>query len=416
MTKARSKVLDTLPVVERRLSLNGIDTAVLEGGDGPPIVLLHGPSGYAAHWMEVIPSLAATNRVIAPDLPGHGASDACTGVPGSDTILGWLDDLIECTCSAPPIVVGQTLGGAIAARFAAERSKRLRALVLVDTLGLSAFQPLPEFGAALHEFMATPDERTHDRLWSQCAFNLPLLQDRLGRRWESLKAYNLERARAPGSVAAVSSLMEQFGLSVIPATTLARIAVPTTLIWGEQDRATTVHVVRAGVARDPGRAPAAGNGGMRAGSIDVASLDGGSTTLSAAVLHALSEQLAGKILSAGDAGWQESIQLWNGMTARTPALVIEPASALDVAGVVRFAGKHRLLLSIKGGGHHIAGTAIANRGLMLDMARLREIRVDASARLAAVGAGCRLQDVDAATQEHGLATVLGFISVAAWDT
>ena len=173
-----------------------------------------------------------------------GASDACTGVPGSDTILGWLDDLIECTCSAPPIVVGQTLGGAIAARFAAERSKRLRALVLVDTLGLSAFQPLPEFGAALHEFMATPDERTHDRLWSQCAFNLPLLQDRLGRRWESLKAYNLERARAPGSVAAVSSLMEQFGLSVIPATTLARIAVPTTLIWGEQDRATTVHVAR----------------------------------------------------------------------------------------------------------------------------------------------------------------------------
>lgn len=244
MATARSRVLNTLPVVERRLSLNGIGTAVLEGGDGPPIVLLHGPSGYAAHWLEVIPDLVVTNRVIAPDLPGHGATDVCNGTPDADTILGWLDDLIECTCSTPPILVGQTLGGAIAARFAAERSMQVRALVLVDALGLAPFQPLPEFSAALHDFMVAPDERTHDRLWSQCAFDLPLLRERLGRRWESLQTYNLERARATGSVAAVSALMEQFGVPVIPATTLARIKVPTTLIWGEQDRATTVHVAR----------------------------------------------------------------------------------------------------------------------------------------------------------------------------
>lgn len=244
MATARSRVLDSLPVVERRLTLNGIGTAVLEGGDGPPVILLHGPSGYAAHWLEVIPDLVTTNRVIAPDLPGHGASDPCNGVPGSDQLFGWLDDLIECTCAAPPILVGQTLGGGIAARFAAERSMRLHALVLVDALGLCAFQPLPEFASALHEFMQLPDEGTHDRLWRQCAFNLPRLQDRLGSRWESLKAYNLERAHAPGSVTAVSGLMEQFGVAVIPATTLARIAVPTLLIWGREDRATTVHVAR----------------------------------------------------------------------------------------------------------------------------------------------------------------------------
>lgn len=244
MATARSRVLDSLPMVERRLTLNGIGTAVLEGGDGPPVILLHGPSGYAAHWLEIIPDLVTTNRVIAPDLPGHGASDPCEGVPSSDKLFGWLDDLIECTCAAPPIIVGQTLGGAIAARFAAERSMRLHALVLVDALGLCAFQPLPEFGAALHEFMQTPDERTHDRLWRQCAFNLPLLQDRLGSRWESLKAYNLERAHAPGSVAAVSGLMEQFGMAVIPATTLARITAPTLLLWGREDRATTVHIAR----------------------------------------------------------------------------------------------------------------------------------------------------------------------------
>ena len=64
-----------MPVTERRLQLAGISTAVLEGGDGPPVMLLHGPSGYAAHWMRVIPELVATHRVIAPDLPGHGASE-----------------------------------------------------------------------------------------------------------------------------------------------------------------------------------------------------------------------------------------------------------------------------------------------------------------------------------------------------
>ena len=77
---------------------------------------------------------------------------------------------------------GDRRSGAPSARFAAERSRRLRALVLVDTLGLSAFQPLPEFGAALHEFLAAPGEQTHDKLWSQCAFDLSRLQDRLGRR------------------------------------------------------------------------------------------------------------------------------------------------------------------------------------------------------------------------------------------
>ena len=63
-------------MTERRLSLNHLSTAVLEGGDGPPIVLLHGPAAYAAQWRRVIPDLVTTHRVIAPDLPGHGASDA----------------------------------------------------------------------------------------------------------------------------------------------------------------------------------------------------------------------------------------------------------------------------------------------------------------------------------------------------
>ena len=69
----RERLLAGLAVTERRLSLNGVTTAVLEGGEGAPVVLLHGPGAYAAHWLRIIPNLAATHRVIAPDLPGHAS-------------------------------------------------------------------------------------------------------------------------------------------------------------------------------------------------------------------------------------------------------------------------------------------------------------------------------------------------------
>ena len=71
-----------MPVTERRIELEGIPTAVLEGGAGPPVVLLHGPGEFAAKWFAVIPELVATHRVIAPDLPGHGASGGGGAVDG----------------------------------------------------------------------------------------------------------------------------------------------------------------------------------------------------------------------------------------------------------------------------------------------------------------------------------------------
>lgn len=238
----RERLLTALPVTERRLSLNGVTTAVLEGGNGRPMVLLHGPAAYGAAWLRVIPNLVKTHRVIAPDLPAHGASEKFAGPVDIDRVTGWLDDLIECTCSEPPVVVAQTLGGAIAARFAAQRSERLAQLVLVDTLGLTAFQPEPEFGQALNEFLSAPNEGTHDRLWKRCAFDLDALRLRMGEQWESIKAYTLDRATAPGLLAGQGTLMEQFGIPAIPTADLARIAVPTTLIWGRHDLATPLSV------------------------------------------------------------------------------------------------------------------------------------------------------------------------------
>lgn len=149
---------------------------------------------------------------------------------------------------------------------------------------------------------------------------------------------------------------------------------------------------------------------MITNTIDVAGFEGWRIHLGQEQIEDLGAGLDGSLLRPGDAGWSDAVQVWNGMVAKVPALVVQPASARDVVMAVGFARAHRLLLSIKGGGHHIAGTAIAEDGLMLDMSRLRDVTVDPAARLAHVGPGCRLRDVDRATQEHGLATVLGFVS------
>jgi FAD/FMN-containing dehydrogenase len=149
---------------------------------------------------------------------------------------------------------------------------------------------------------------------------------------------------------------------------------------------------------------------MIASTFDLASRDGGFVRLTSGQLQDLTLRIEGSLLCAGDEGWEDAVRIWNGMAARVPTLVVQPSSTRDVVAAVRFAHEHGLLFSVKGGGHNIAGTSIAERGLMLDMSRLRDITVDPAARLARVGAGCLLKEVDQATQQYGLATVLGFIS------
>jgi hypothetical protein len=83
-----------------------VSTAVLEGGDGPPVVLLHGQGGWAGMWLPVVPELLQTHRVVAPDLPGLGASEVPDGPPDAARVLAWLGALIQRTCPTPPALVG----------------------------------------------------------------------------------------------------------------------------------------------------------------------------------------------------------------------------------------------------------------------------------------------------------------------
>ncbi|MCA1695527.1 MAG: FAD-binding oxidoreductase [Actinobacteria bacterium] len=136
-------------------------------------------------------------------------------------------------------------------------------------------------------------------------------------------------------------------------------------------------------------------------------LDGEPVDVAAKTLDSLSARLKGRMLEPSDDGFDEAIEIWNGMRRARPALVVQPISTGDVCEAIGFARANGIRLSVKGGGHHIAGTALAQGGLTLDMSRLKSVEVDPERRRAVAGAGCLLGDVDRATQQHGLATVLG---------
>jgi FAD/FMN-containing dehydrogenase len=124
----------------------------------------------------------------------------------------------------------------------------------------------------------------------------------------------------------------------------------------------------------------------------------------------LRTRLRGPLLLPGDPGYDDARSIWNAMIDRRPGLIARCLGVADVVTCVGFARDHSLALSIKGGGHNIAGLAVCDGGLMLDMSLMRGVWVDPAARVARAQAGCLLGDVDRETQLHGLAAVLGFVS------
>jgi pimeloyl-ACP methyl ester carboxylesterase len=246
---ARRRLLAGAPVTERRLDLAGVSTAVLEGGDGPPVVLLHGQGGWSGMWLPVIAELVTTHRVVAPDLPGLGASEVPGGPPDAVGVLAWLDALIQRTCPAPPALVGASLGGSIAARFAIAHPDRLSRLVLLGAGSLARFRPAPGVVLALIRFVARPNERTQRGFLRQVAVDPARVRALLGERWEASQAYLLELARTPSVRAANRRLLRELGTKAIPPHELARIGVPTSLIWGRHDRVMRLRIAEAASVR-----------------------------------------------------------------------------------------------------------------------------------------------------------------------
>ena len=140
------------------------------------------------------------------------------------------------------------------------------------------------------------------------------------------------------------------------------------------------------------------------------SLDGESIRLADREVEELRSQLHGELLTPDSPGYDQARAVWNGMIDRRPAAIVRCHTAGDVAHALRFAAAYRMLVAVRGGGHHIAGNSICEGGLVIDVAALNSVQVDRDRGTARVGAGCRLAEIDAATQAYGLATPLGINS------
>ena len=127
-------------------------------------------------------------------------------------------------------------------------------------------------------------------------------------------------------------------------------------------------------------------------------------------LQALRAQLRGTACAPMDAGYDEARTIWNAMIDRRPGLAIRCQGASDVLQAVALARKHGLVVAVRGGGHNIAGSAVCEGGLLIDLSPMRWVRVDPVAKLANVGPGATLADVDRETQAFGLAVPTGINS------
>jgi len=137
---------------------------------------------------------------------------------------------------------------------------------------------------------------------------------------------------------------------------------------------------------------------------------GDSMVLRDSEVKAFQSRLRGKVLRSGDDGYDEARTVWNGMIDRRPALIACCAGVADVMTTVNFARKYQLLVSMRGGGHNVAGNAVCDGGLMIDLSSMTGIRVDPVARMARVEPGVLWGELDHETQAFGLATTGGFIS------
>jgi hypothetical protein len=140
-------------------------------------------------------------------------------------------------------------------------------------------------------------------------------------------------------------------------------------------------------------------------------LDGERIILPEETVEQFRGSLQGLLLTPNHSDYETVRKVWNGMIDRHPALIVCCTSAADVIAAVNFARTHHLLTAVRAGGHGVAGTAMCEGGIVIDLAQMRAVHVDPEARSARVEGGATLGDLDRATQVFGLATPTGQVSL-----
>jgi FAD/FMN-containing dehydrogenase len=133
-------------------------------------------------------------------------------------------------------------------------------------------------------------------------------------------------------------------------------------------------------------------------------------SVQAEALQSLAANLQGQLIRPGESGYEEARKVWNGMIDRYPAVVVRSASAADVVTAVNFAREHDLLVSVRGGGHNVAGHATNDGGIVIDLSLMNQVEVDPISRTVRAGGGATIGDLDRATQRYGLAVPMGVVS------
>jgi len=142
----------------------------------------------------------------------------------------------------------------------------------------------------------------------------------------------------------------------------------------------------------------------------VITAEGSDAILEEAAVADFAAGLRGPLLRPGDEKYDEARRVWNGMIDRRPALIARCAGVADVIAAGRFARTHRIVVSVRGGGHNITGNAVCEGGLMIDLSPMKSVRVDLGKRTARAEAGLTWGEFNRETQAFGLATTGGVVS------
>ncbi|MBN1362906.1 MAG: FAD-binding oxidoreductase [Sedimentisphaerales bacterium] len=132
--------------------------------------------------------------------------------------------------------------------------------------------------------------------------------------------------------------------------------------------------------------------------------------LSIRAIEKLGQALRGELIEPGDVGYDEARKVWNGLIDKWPVAIARCSGTADVMVCVNFAREHRMPFTVRGGGHNVAGRALCDGGLVIDLSAMRSVRVDPAARTVRAQGGATLGDIDHETQPFGLAVPLGLVS------
>ena len=248
MDHSRERLLAGLPVTERRLELAGASTVVLEGGTGPPLVLLHGgiESG-GAYWAPVISELAESHSLVVPDLPGLGKSEPLARLD-SGAFAGWFAELVQSTCREEPTLIAHSLLGNLAARSVARNGDLLRRVVIYGAPAIGPFRMPLGLRVVAIRFALRPTERNEERFERRAFHDLDRARRRDPEWFEAWSAYTRARAVVPHCKRTMRWLISHC-TKEIPEDELRRITLPTALLWGRHDRFVSLDHAEAASAR-----------------------------------------------------------------------------------------------------------------------------------------------------------------------